>query len=131
MPHGLWSNEQKGKFKKDTNKKLRGTYFNSKSELVKDLKKLAPDSTKVEETDAQKAEKIGGRIKMAFPDYEDKDINGVGEALVGLVDGTAGIDEMRGLYQKLLPINRIPDNIEDMREDILIVIEQYYTLIGQ
>jgi hypothetical protein len=138
VPPGLWSNEQKEDFKTKTDREIETDFIGKNSELIKKLKELSPDSNKVNLTPKQEAEKIGVRIKEAFPDYKDKDISGtesinnqVGEALEGLVDGTTGNDEMRELYRTLLPYNRIPSNIEDKKHDILTLIEQYYTLIGQ
>ena len=104
---------------------------NNDSKLINKLKGLSPETNEIKKTPKQKAKEIGVRIIEAFPDYKGKDISGVGEALTGLVDGITGNDEMRELYRKLLPINPIPDNIEDKRLDILTVIAKYYRLIGQ
>ena len=138
VPPGLWSNEQKEDFKTKTDREIETDFIGKNSKLIKELKGLSPDSNEVPKTPKQEAEKIGVRIKEAFPDYKDKDISGtesinnqVGEALEGLVDGTTGNDEMRELYRTLLPYNPIPSNIEDKKHDILLLIEQYYTLIGQ
>ena len=130
-PYGLWSNKQKEDFKTETDREVERKFIGQNSELIKKLKDQSPDTNEVEETDEQKAEKLSSRIQEAFPQYKDKDINGVGEALVGLVDGTTDKGTMRGLYQKLLPVNRIPSDIESMKVDILRVIARYYRLIGQ
>jgi len=131
VPYGLWSNEQKDAFKSETDREVERGFIGKDSELIRDLKGLSPDSTAIEMTPEQEAEQIEGRIQQAFPNYQDQDISGVGEALVSLVDGTSDKGTMRELYQKLLPINRIPSDIESMRTDILTVIAQYYRLIGQ
>lgn len=131
VPYGLWSNEQKDAFKSETDTEVERGFIGKDSELIRGLKMLSPDSTAIELTPEQEAEQIEERIQQAFPNYQDQDIGGVGKALVSLVDGTSDKGTMRELYQKLLPINRIPSDIESMRKDILTVIAQYYRLIGQ
>jgi len=131
VPYGLWSNKQKKDFKTATDIEVERKFLSKDSELIRNLKELSPDSNEVRMTDEQVAEQLGSRIQEAFPSYRDQDLSDVGEALIGLVDGTVENDEMRELYRKLLPYNRIPSDIELKRTEILTVIAKYYRLIGQ
>jgi len=134
-PIGLWSDKEKTDFNDKMNAEIKRDFLNwsekgDKAELITTLKGLAPDDPNIKQSEAEQVEQMFDAISDAFPSFKGK-VNQfkTGEAISKMVLGLTNKTEMRELYQKLMGLKIPPNEIDDMRMDILSFIVAYYTLI--
>ena len=141
VPYGLWSNKQKEDFNKLTNRDIEKEFLSGGfkegepvSELIKELKKLAPDDPNAEQNKAARIKKETARIKNAFPSFKNKNLakEGVGRELNIIIQGTTDHGKLNEMFKKLEPLispNEYPKTPEALKGAILEFILLYYDSI--
>jgi len=141
VPYGLWSNKQKEDFNRLTSREIEKEFLSGGfkegepvSELIKELKELAPDDPNAETKKAALIKKKEGLIKNAFPNLKNEDVSteGIGRKIATIIKGTTEHGKLKEMFKRLKPLippNEVPRTVEGLKRGIKAFIATYYELI--